>query len=255
MARFQCSEEEAVIRLQNIWNNAGARRSPSPPPPPPPPPAPPIPGVLEEQNLPPPARKKITFTDFELDSSIPETLPFFPAQFALDKIKNMEYVELWYFTSEGIHDASKITPTAVDDTFGLLRTDTGLALQQIKASKASHNVLCDELLSWEQIATARHNILDAASSWPNKHREVLAEFFMNLESLKATGSNPRALISYQATARRQWHTTERRWPTLQSITHKHHATNKAREQKQRHRPREAREKGEFYFPHPVRSNN
>jgi hypothetical protein len=34
---------------------------------------------------------------------------------------------------------------------------------------------------------------------------VLAEFYMNLEALKVPGANPRALILYQATARRLWH--------------------------------------------------
>ena len=117
----------------------------------------------------------------------------------------MEYVELWYFTTEGITDASKITPTAADDTFGFMRTEAGLALQQIKASKASRNAICDEALSWEQIMTARHNILSSASMWPEKHRLALAEFFMNLEARKASGAKPRPLILYQATVRRRWH--------------------------------------------------
>ena len=117
----------------------------------------------------------------------------------------MEYVELWYFTTEGILDASKLALTTPDESIGLIRTETGLAIQPIKASKASRNAILDESLSWEQIVTARHNVLDAAAKWPEEHQRSMAEFYMNLEALKATGTNPRVLILYHAVARRQWH--------------------------------------------------
>ena len=118
MARFECSEEDAIDRLQTMWTGQAQRRSPTPPAPPPPaPPNPPNdipPGEHERQ---PSVRKKNTFADFDLDTTISESLPYFPAQFATNKIQSMDYVELWYFTMEGIADASKITPTAADDTF------------------------------------------------------------------------------------------------------------------------------------------
>ena len=117
----------------------------------------------------------------------------------------MEYVELWYFTTEGILDASKLALTTPDESIGLVRTETGLAIQPIKASKASRNAILDESLSWEQIVTARHNVMDVAAKWPKEHRRSMAEFYMNLEALKATGTNPRVLILYHAVARRQWH--------------------------------------------------
>ena len=201
MAHFQCSEEEAIGRLQALWNPPGKQPPPAPPLSPPP-----VPDLLpeDEQQLPP--CKKTTFADFEEDSTIPKSLPFFPAQYAMDKIKNLEYVDLWYFTTEGILDASKVTHTVADDTFGLLHTDLGLMFQQVKATRASCNVLKDEQLSWDQIATARHKIINTASCWPEKYRMALAKFFMNLEAFKANGTNPRSLILYQAAVRRHWHT-------------------------------------------------
>ena len=63
----------------------------------------------------------------------------------------------------------------------------------------------DKSLSWEQIATARHNIIEAASTRPAKHRMALAKFFMNLEAMKANGTNARSLILYQAIVRKGWH--------------------------------------------------
>lgn len=198
MARFQCTEEEAIGRLQAFWNVQNEQDVPAPQE---------VPDLEPDEDPQPAPQKKTTIADFEEDSSIPEGLPFFPAQYAIDKIKTLDYVELWYFTTEGILDASKITPTAADDTFGLLRTELGLTLQQVKATRASRNVVVDELLSWDQIATARHNIIDAASGWPIKHRMALAKFFMNLEAMKAKGTNPRSLILYQAMVRKRWHTT------------------------------------------------
>ena len=147
MTHFSCSEEEATVCLQAMWNNANVLvpHTPSPPPPaPPPPPPPPQPQVQLDIEPIFPIRKKTTFPDFDEDAFVPNKLPFFPAQFALDKIKIMEYVELWYFTAEGILDANKVTPTADNDTFGFLNTNAGIALQHTKASKASHNVICDE---------------------------------------------------------------------------------------------------------------
>ena len=195
---FACSQEEAIARLRAMWNNEDQQRPPTPPPPPEPIPP-------QDDGPQAPAQKKTTFTDFDLNSSIPGGLPFFPAPFAIKKVKTMDYIELWYFTLEGIQDASRATLTAADDTFGLLRTNSGLTLQQIKATRTSRNVIRDDALTWEQISTAQHNILNAATSWPEKHCVVLAKFFINLEALKATSSNPRALILYQAVSCQQWH--------------------------------------------------
>ena len=203
MARFQCTEEEAIDRLQAFWNPQNEQDMPAPPE------APPlqVPNPQLDEDLPPVPQKKMTITDFEEDSSIPESLPFFPAQYAIDKIKTLDYVDLWYFTTEGILDASKIIPMAADDTFSLLQTDLGLTLQQVKATRASRNVVIDEFLSWDQIATTQHNIIEAAFNWPIKYRMVLAKFFMNLEAMKANGTSPRSLILYQAVVRKRWHTT------------------------------------------------
>ena len=132
MEHFLCTEEEAIERLQALWNPPNKQEPPAPPQPPPPQAQDPPP---KEDPRPPP-RKKTFVANFEEDSFIPESLPFFLAQYAIDKIKNLDYVDLWYFTVEGILDASKITSTAADDTFGILRTDLGLTLQQVKATRA-----------------------------------------------------------------------------------------------------------------------
>ena len=199
--RTHCSEEEATTRLRTTIQ-ALLEGTEDPPqeqtPPASPPPQ-------------PPTQKKVVFIDFDLETAVSDRIPHNPSQYATGKIENMEYVELWYFTTEGCKEASRATPTAVDDTFGILNTDSGLALQSIKATRASRNTIPDEHLSWEQVMTARHNLIQTAShvGWPRKHTITLAEFYIKLEGLKANGYNSRALLLYHAIVRRQWHETMR----------------------------------------------
>lgn len=209
VARLGCTEEEAANRLQTLLVPAERGQQGDPPPPP----ASPSPSPPPRQTPPPEdessflPKKKIVFADFELDVAISEWIPHSPDPHAVARIKAMEYVELWYFTPNGIKDASQRIPTAVEDAFGLLRTEAGLAFQPIKASRAAHKVDQDELLSWEMILTARHNLLREAfnAGWPEKIRKALTEFYVNLEELGAQGKNPKALVLYHAVVRRRWH--------------------------------------------------
>jgi len=204
MERFQCTEDEAIIRIQAMWGNAtqmllgGIQPPPHNPQSRPPSPQPPL--SPRNNNAQPLTKKKAHFPEFNPDSVITDRIPHPPSQFAVGKIEAQEYVELWYFTIEGCKEANKTTPTTADDTFGFLNTDTGLALQPIKASKASRNVISDEQLTWEQIMTARHNLIDTLTQadWPQDYILSLAELYINMESFKAAGYNPRALILYHA---------------------------------------------------------
>ena len=72
----------------------------------------------------------------------------------------------------------------------------------------------DEELKWEHITTAKHNLLNAITAWPEKLKLSLASFYLNLEALGATTANPRALVLYQATARRQWHAALKKDSTM-----------------------------------------
>ena len=178
----------------------------------PPPPPPRQESQDEDVDAPPRSREKTSFTDFDPNSCIEDRVLPSPLKFALDKVKRMEYVELWYFTSEGIADASKETSTAADNGYGLLTSDTGeVTFQQIKATKAARNVIVDESLSWDQIMTARIHLYAATAGWPKQHRESLAGLFLSLENLRARNSQSpnflQALIRYQATARKRWHAT------------------------------------------------
>ena len=164
-ARFQCTEEEAAERLrrsiQDLFNEPDIPDQPPGPqqdplPEPPGPPQPPLnhpdPQIEDDAGTPP--KKRPTFVDFDLNAPIASRVPHSPSEYAIGKVENIEYVELWYFTTEGCKEAGKATPSVADETFGLLKTNSGIALQPLKATKASKNAVVDEYLSWEQIMTA-----------------------------------------------------------------------------------------------------
>lgn len=162
MAQFQCTEEEAAERLrrsiQNLFNDP---EIPDPPPVLSPEPPPELPAPLPEfpDSLDPPMdedaeaqpKKKATYIDFDLNAPIASRIPHSPSEYAVGKIENIEYVELWYFTTEGCREAGKATPSVANDTFGILKTNSGIALQLLKATKALKNAIVDKYLSWEQI--------------------------------------------------------------------------------------------------------
>ena len=203
MEWHQCSEVEAEARLRATLQTLFEE----PNPPPEPPQEPLIPPTPPPEDLQRPPRKKATYVDFDQDATIASQIPHYPSEYAVEKIQDIEYVELWYFTTEGCKEASKATPTVADEAFGLLNTKSGLALQPIKATKASPDAVVDEHLTWEQITTARHTLIATASrvGWDEKLTVSLAKLYIGLEGLKAMGKNPRALILYHAVARKLWH--------------------------------------------------
>ena len=109
MDRFDCSEEDAIAKLQMMWGDAmhaleyEDQLSPTfgiftlPPSPPPAPP------VLLAQSAEPQctAGKKVLFPDFENDSVIEDRIPPTLHQWAADRMRVAKYLELWYFTEEG----------------------------------------------------------------------------------------------------------------------------------------------------------
>lgn len=183
-AGFNCSEEDAINRMQLMWNPQINRQRLATPPPPP---------TMRQDSqgrnfdTTPPSQEKTNFTDFDPNTSIEDRVLSFPSKFALDKMKHMEYVELWYFTSEGITEASKVTFTTIDNGYSLLMTATGaVTFQQIKAMKAIQNVISNKNLTWDQIMMVQIHLYMATAGWPAKHRTSLTSLFMSLENLRAT---------------------------------------------------------------------
>jgi hypothetical protein len=82
-------------------------------------------------------KKKPKMKDFDDTTTVGSYIAPRPAQYALKRIEDFEYVELWYLTPEGCADATQHQCTQNDDTFGLTKLDDMVALKSVSSLKAS----------------------------------------------------------------------------------------------------------------------
>ena len=93
-------------------------------------------------------KKKLKMKDFDDALSVGNYIAPRPSQYALSRLEDFEYVELWYFTPEGCSDATQLQTTQHDDAFGLTKVDEFVTLKSISSVKASKNVVADADLTF-----------------------------------------------------------------------------------------------------------
>lgn len=150
-------------------------------------------------------KKKPKINDFNENEPPPSVIVPRPSRYALQKISNFEFVELWYFSREGCTEASKNLGSQADDSFGLASTDD---IPPVASVKASHNAKADHDLSFGDFLQAKniflHHIKEAA--WPDKHVNSLAEFSGTLRVTQSVSQNGDLItLHYASRVRRQWH--------------------------------------------------
>jgi hypothetical protein len=154
-------------------------------------------------------KKKPKMRDFDEATSVGNYIAPRPAQYALRRIEDFEFVELWYFTPEGCSDASQLQLTQHDDTFGLTKVDDLVTLKPISSLKASKNVIPDAELSFRQVSMAKNTLIPLMTKfqWSEKAINAFAQLFTQLElhPYRQREFGERALIIYQARVRREWH--------------------------------------------------
>src|SRR5271156_2635622 len=154
-------------------------------------------------------KKKPKMRDFDDATTVGNYIPPRPAQYALRRIEDFEYVELWYLSTEGCSDATQHQLTQADDTFGLAKVDDMVTLKSFSSIKASKNVVPDAELSFRQMSMAKNAFIPlmAKYQWSQKAITAFAQLFTQLElhPLRQREFGERALITYQARVRREWH--------------------------------------------------
>jgi hypothetical protein len=154
-------------------------------------------------------KKKPTMKDFDDTTSVGNYIAPRPAQYALRRIEDFEYVELWYLTPEGCSDATQYQLTQNEDTFGLSRVDNMVTLKSVSSIKASKNVVPDTELSFRQMSMAKNTFIPLMSKyqWSEKAINSFAQLFTQLElhPLRQREFGEQAIIVYQARVRREWH--------------------------------------------------
>src|SRR5271156_2424146 len=154
-------------------------------------------------------KKKPKMRDFDDATTVGNYIPPRPAQYALRRIEDFDYVELWYLTTEGCSDATQHQLTQHDDAFGLAKVDNMVTLKSFSSIRASKNVIPDAELSFRQMSMAKNAFIPlmAKYQWSEKAITAFAQLFTQLElhPLRQREFGERALITYQARVRREWH--------------------------------------------------
>ncbi|KAG2050957.1 hypothetical protein BDR06DRAFT_890770 [Suillus hirtellus] len=93
-------------------------------------------------------KKKPKMNGFNEVSSVGDYLTPCPAQYAIQKLTNFEYIELWYFSPESCRDALKSLHLIAENDLSIMRTDDQLTLQPTSAFKALKAAIADHKLSF-----------------------------------------------------------------------------------------------------------
>ena len=128
-------------------------------------------------------KKKPKINDFDEDHMADSIIMPRPSPFALNKLKNFEYIELSYFTPEGCATAAEVSRATADEAFGLTNLDGFMALKPVASFRPSKYVVKDKDLSWRQMTMAKNLMLHHMNKlgWPEKQVNALAHFYFILE--------------------------------------------------------------------------
>ncbi|KAF8172744.1 hypothetical protein BJ912DRAFT_886588 [Pholiota molesta] len=175
------------------------------------PPADPVQAVepeLANENLEKDKKAKMKLRSFNPQRSVASVLAPRPSTYAINKVANFEYVELWYFTKEGCKEAQSTQRTETDDSFGMSRVGDLVAFRPVASVQASKRALQDADLSWEQFHYANRSFLKNIDSagWPPEHVQALLQFFINLKSSPFLDRDhgKQIVLTYQARVRCNW---------------------------------------------------
>jgi len=117
----------------------------------------------------------------------PVDLICLPAKYALKQMESGGYVELFYFTNQGISDAEEVAITLDDDMYVWKWQDNGTH-SVVKTSVAKKglktDLLPDKKLSWEQFFKATPHLIKFMTSyqWPQDRINMFCSFFLGIQS-------------------------------------------------------------------------
>ncbi|KAG6894158.1 hypothetical protein C0992_007284 [Termitomyces sp. T32_za158] len=142
----------------------------------------------------------------------PMTPPEILSAYVTTRLQKGLYVELWYFTNEGLDYALKMSTALDDDTMVQSIDKDGNAIWvTAAASKGSKTIQDDKNLLWEQLSVAIPCFLDTihAAGWTNQRQDMMARLFMGLQAhpyrLSRDPLDRTTLLKYLLEQRRLWH--------------------------------------------------
>ncbi|KAF5377919.1 hypothetical protein D9615_006696 [Tricholomella constricta] len=153
-------------------------------------------------------RTKLKLRSFDPNLSVASVIVPRPSSYAINKLANFDYCELWYFTQEGCEDAQRSQRSEADDAFGMAKMGEMVMLRPVASVQASKRVVQDADLTWEQFHYAQRSFVEHVlkAGWPEDHAQSLVRFFVHLENSPYINreNGKQILLTYQARVRRNW---------------------------------------------------
>ncbi|OSC98365.1 hypothetical protein PYCCODRAFT_1343036, partial [Trametes coccinea BRFM310] len=131
------------------------------------------------------------------------------APYAANKLRLQQYVDLWYFTEEGLSRAGGYQAYEGENSVTLAQASSAIVVTA--PTPPSKDAKRDEELTWDQVSKARTSFLSYAKGygWKAEHLEMFSIFFICLDAhpIRNEPKGNETVIQYQAHFRRQWHLT------------------------------------------------
>lgn len=145
------------------------------------------------------------------DRGVPNQPPIIPVQSAVRRMKKGEYVQLWYYTNQGLDTALRSFANANDDAMTMIKGPDGSTTWAPASANDSKGMVEDKDLDWEDfaIAAARMVIAMQEAGWGADRIGMMVDFWSNIQRHPFRASahplDKRALLLYQGEQRRTWH--------------------------------------------------
>ncbi|KAG2034953.1 hypothetical protein BDR03DRAFT_817940, partial [Suillus americanus] len=101
-------------------------------------------------------KKKPKMNGFDESTAVGDFLSPCPAQYAIQKLTNYKFVELWYFSLDGCREALKSSRSIAENDLGLTRIDDQLTIRPASAFKGSKAALADHELPFSTFLRAKN---------------------------------------------------------------------------------------------------
>ncbi|KIK72068.1 hypothetical protein PAXRUDRAFT_39982, partial [Paxillus rubicundulus Ve08.2h10] len=89
------------------------------------------------------------------NTAIPTETIIIPSAYAMNKLRNGEYCELYYFTHQGLAKDESSFPSLDNDALMLTKLDNGThSFIALSSAKAKASLVKDKDLSWEEVGQA-----------------------------------------------------------------------------------------------------
>ena len=159
-------------------------------------------------------KKKAKFPPIIRGMLPPKDSGFRPCGKAITKLKNREFVELWFFTFAGCQITKDATLAEEDGTLTFTQEDGSIQLRRSSSTAGyKHLIVPDERLLWKDLLQAKNVFLEQISKhgWPDEYLQMFTQFYCTLELRselrQAHGHGEKILVLYHARARREWFTS------------------------------------------------